>query len=170
MKSNHEYDFGKWLVYLARLGERTMPEQQEQRRKGWTGNSKQVIENSAMLGGKWWDKGDKLLCIFQREFTTRYGLGYAFLLVSPSTLTVSVDKYGAATKKARNEGDIQKQITQFSVPPLAGIQKALQSLQANGFDNFRFGDKCQITCFDIIPPTKDDYDPSPEFEISVDPR
>jgi hypothetical protein len=139
----------------------------QQRKRGWTGSTKQTLDQGAMLGGKWWSKGDKIHCIFQRVFDTKFGTGYNFLLVQPSSLVVAVDEFGICTKKGDGE---QRQITQFAMPPLAGFDMAVQSLQSNGFDNFRFFDKVIIECVDIQEAKEFGYSDMPMFEISVDPR
>jgi hypothetical protein len=146
--------------------------EQVQQRRGWKGNTKQTLENGAMLGAKWWAKGDKILCVYQRSFDTKYGRGFNFMLVQPTSLTVSIDEFGSCTKKAIHEKDEQRQITQFAIPPLAGFDMALQSLQASapGFGDFRFGDKCVIECNDIQEAKEFGFANMPMFEISVDPR
>lgn len=144
----------------------------EQQRRGWKGNTRQTLENGAMLGAKWWGKGDKLSCIYQRSFETKFGLGYNFLLVQPESLTVSIDEFGSCTKKPVNDGDQQRQITQFALPPLAGFDMAVQAVQASapGFGEFRFGDRCIIECIDVEKSAKMGYSDMPVFDITVDPR
>jgi hypothetical protein len=152
-----------------------MAEQTQQpTRRAWTGNSKHALESSAMLGGKWWQVGDKIACIFQRDFTTRHGLGREFMLVQPQVLTVFVDEWGSTYRQQPNETTkgADKQITRFALPPLQGFESALHDLQAAapGFGDLRFGDHCLITCFAIKPSDDPNQSDSPQFELSVDPR
>lgn len=136
-------------------------------RRGWSGTTKNTLEKTAMLGGKWWEKGDKLACIFSRTFETKFGTGYEFMLVQPSTLTVNVDQYGVTTKKG--EG-VAKIITRFAMPSLAGFEMALQDMMGNGFEGLRFGDKVLIECVDIQESSDSSQSPMPQFDVSVDPR
>lgn len=142
------------------------------RRSGWSGNTRTTQESGAMLGAKWWSDGDKLACIFQREFETRYGIGREFLLVSPATLTVFIDEYGSAYKKQPDDSTkgVDKQLTRFAMPPLAGFYMAVQDMEANGFPGFKRGDRVLITCVGMQQGTGVGFSDMPEFEISVDSR
>lgn len=136
-------------------------------RRGWTGSTKRTLENSAMLGAKWWAVDDTLSCIFQRTFETKFGTGYEFMLVKPQTLTVAVDDYGVSRKTGDGE---QRIITRFAMPPLAGFDMAIQDLQHNGFPGLRWGDRCVIKCVELQRSLHDDQSDMPMFEISIDPR
>ncbi len=142
------------------------------RRAGWSGNSRTTQESGAMLGAKWWAEGDTIACIYQREFETKFGLGHEFLLVQPATLTVFVDEYGSTYKKQPDDNahGVDKTLTRFAMPPLAGFDMAVQDLEANGFPGFRQGDRCVITCIGIQKGTTVGFSDMPEFTISVDPR
>lgn len=136
-------------------------------RRGWSGTTKRTLEQGAMLGAKWWAVGDELACMYQRSFETKFGTGYNFLLVKPQSLTVAIDEFGVTTKKGDGE---QRQITAFSMPPLAGFEMALQDLQSSGFPGFKAFDRVIIRCVEIQ--KADDFGRSdmPMFEISVDAR
>jgi hypothetical protein len=142
------------------------------RRGAFTGSSRHTQESGAMLGGKWWQVGDELTCLFQRNFTTKYGEGTEFMLIKPTSLTVFVDEFGGAYKKqpADNISGNDKQITRFALPPLAGFDMAVQDLHSAGFPGFKFGDKCIIRCTEIQPGKEFGISDMPMFEISVDPR
>lgn len=143
-----------------------------QGRAGWSGNTRSTQESGAMLGAKWWQQGDKLACIFQREFETKNGLGREFLLVKPETLTVFVDEYGSTWRKQPDDNTqgVDKQIKRFALPPLAGFDMAVQDMEANGFPGLRQGDRCVIECVGIQKADNPNYSDMPEFSISVDPR
>src|SRR5271157_1613989 len=101
----------------------------EERRRGFTGSTERTLKQGAMLGAKWWAKDDKLSCIFQREFQTKFGTGYNFMLAQPAVLTVYVDEFGVCSKKPQHDNAEARQITQFAMPPLAGFDMALQDMQ-----------------------------------------
>jgi hypothetical protein len=138
-----------------------------EKRRGWSGNTDDTLESGGMLGAKWWTVGDKLLCLFQREFETKYGPGYEFMLVSPTSLTVSEDQYGALTKKGDGK---QRQLTRFAIPPLAGFTMAIQNMESKGFPGFQFRDRVTIECVDIQRSDNPDYSDMPKFVITVDDR
>ena len=144
-----------------------MNPQQPVSRRGWTGTTKNTQESGAMLGAKWWAKGDDIHCLFQRTFETKFGTGHEFLLIKPQTLTVNVDQFGSTTKKGDGE---QRILTRFAVPPLAGFTMALQDLQTSGFPGLRFGDRCILKCVDIQESQDFGFSAMPLFEISVDTR
>lgn len=141
-------------------------------RAGWSGNSKNTLDSNAMLGAKWWNPGDKLLCLWQRSFDTKYGQGHQFMLVSPETLTCFVDEFGNTYKKQPSDdvtgNDVT--VTRFSLPHLAGFDLALQDMEAKGFPGFWFGARCVIECTEVQVATQLGYSDMPVFSISVDPR
>src|SRR5215831_10718031 len=114
------------------------------RNRGWKGSTKNTQESTAMLGGKFWEKGDKVSCLFARDFVTKFGPAYEFLLTKP--LTVNVDEFGVTTK---NGAGMTRLITRFAMPPLAGFDMAYQDLMAAGFDGFKLHDRIIIECVDI---------------------
>lgn len=131
------------------------------------------MEAGGFLSAKWWRLGDEIACIFNRTFETKYGLGYEFILVKPSTITIAVDQFGSSYKKDDPEipeGCAIRPITRFSIPPLAGFDMALQDMKAGGFPGFQFGDKCIIKCTDIQASKDFGFSDMPMFELSVDPR
>lgn len=141
-------------------------------RRGFHGNTRRTLESGCMLGAKWWQPGDKLAALFQRQFETRYGPGHEFLLVKPESLTVFIDEYGTSYKKqpADDAKGQDHQVTRFSLPPLAGFDMAIQDMMANGFDGLRFGDRVLIECTEIEPAKKFGHSDMPIFDISVDSR
>lgn len=141
------------------------------RRGGYTGSTQRTLESGAMLGAKWWTKGDELHALFQRTFDTRYGLGHEFMLVKPASVNVFIDEFGSTYKKqpADQANGVDKQITRFAIPPLAGFDMAVQDLHTAGFSGFRFGDRCIIRCVGTQPGVGG-YSDMPLFEISVDAR
>jgi hypothetical protein len=149
-----------------------MTQTQVPRRSGWSGNTRTTQESGAMLGAKWWSDGDKVACIFQREFETKFGIGREFLLVSPATITVFVDEYGSTYKKQPDDGTKgqDKQLTRFAMPPLAGFDMAVQDMEANGFPGFKQGDRVLISCIGVQKATNANFSDMPEFDISVDSR
>lgn len=150
-----------------------MAEQQTQtRRAGWSGSTKQTLSSGCMLGAKWWKAGDKLACIFQREFETKFGTGYEFMLVKPATINVFVDEYGTTYKQqpADDAKGEMRQATRFALPSLAGFDMAYQDMQANGFPGFRFGDRVLIECTEIQEAKDFGFSDMPMFNLSVDQR
>jgi hypothetical protein len=141
----------------------------QQRRPAYSGNSKKTLESGAMLGAKWWAVGDKVVCLFQRDFETKFGLGHEFMLSDPKTLTVFVDEFGSTYKRQPDDGTkgTDRQITRFAIPPLAGFGMAIQDLQANGYRGFAFGDRVTIECTDVEPAIDLNRSPMPMFSISV---
>ena len=109
----------------------------EPQKRGWSGSTDETITSGAMVGGKWWEPGDEISCIFNREFETKYGPGYDFLLVKPKTLTVYVDEFGIARKKPISDTNESRMITRLAIPPLAGFDMAYQALKAKGFPGFQ---------------------------------
>lgn len=142
------------------------------RRGGWSGNSNETLEGNAMLGAKWWQVGDKLLCLWQRSFETKYGEGHQFMLVQPESLTVFCDTYGVCYKKQPSDNVAGQDLTvsRFSMPHLMGLDTAIQALEAKGFPGFWFGARCIIECIGIKQATEFGYSDMPVFSISVDPR
>jgi hypothetical protein len=140
-------------------------------RKGWSGNTKNTLDNSAMLGAKWWKPGDELACVFNRTFQTKYGQGYEFLLAKPQSLHVLTDTYGMSIKADESHPDARK-ITRFALPNLSGFDMAVQDLKtgAPGFGDFRFGDRCIIRCVEIREAKEFGFSDMPMFNIVVDPR
>jgi len=141
-------------------------------RRGWTGNSNETLDGNAMLGAKWWAVGDKLLCLWQRSFETKFGTGHQFMLVQPETLTVFVDQFGVSYKKQPKD-DVEGtdiSVSRFSLPHLAGFDLALQALESKGFPGFWFGARCIVKCIAMKEATQFGYSDMPVFELSVDPR
>lgn len=143
---------------------------QQTRRGAFTGSTKKTLESGCMLGAKWWEVGDEISALFSRHFPTKFGEGSEFLLIKPTSLSVFIDEYGVATKKAQNEGDMLKLVTRFAMPPLAGYDMAVQDLLNSGFTGFQHGDRCIIKCVEIQNASQEGYSNMPLFEISVDQR
>lgn len=137
-------------------------------RKGWQGSTRRTLDNSAMLGAKWWEAGDELYCIYQRSFDTKFGEAHEFMLVKPQVLLVSVDEFGICRK--RGEEGTDRDVTRFALPPLAGFEMAVQDCMTAGFPGFKFGDAVIIKCVEVQPPVDENRSPMPMFEISVDKR
>jgi hypothetical protein len=134
------------------------------------GRTQSTIENSAMLGAKWWKKGDKLSVLFNRQFDTKFGTGWEFRLVNPPTLTINVDEFGVATKstdETARESKETRTITRFGIPNLAGFDMALQDLQSSGFKGLTQNDRVVIECVDIQEAKEFGFSDMPMFEISV---
>jgi hypothetical protein len=139
-------------------------------RRGYSGKTQNTLDNSAMLGAEFWHEGQEVLCLYNREFATKYGAGHEFLLVSPKQLMVAIDQYGHASPADVATNHAAKSITRFAMPPLAGFDMAYQDLVANGFDTFRHGDRVVIRCVGIQKSTNREFSDMPMFELSVDAR
>lgn len=142
------------------------------KRAGWSGNTKRTLETGAMLGASWWTVGDKVSCLFQREFETKFGKGHEFMLVQPRTMSVFIDEFGKTYKKQPADGaaGVDREITRFAIPPLAGFDMAVQDMEASGFPGFWFGARCIIECTEVQLAKEFGFSDMPIFNISVDPR
>lgn len=142
---------------------------QSRSRGGYTGSTRNTVDNSGMLGAEFWLVGTEVLAIYNREFPTKHGVGREFMLVKPEFMYIKADQYGHCSPTTADD-PAGKKITRFAMPPLAGFDMAYQDMRANGFDGFRYGDRVRILVTEIQKAQEFGFSDMAMFQISVDPR